>query len=159
MKSLIIYATRYGSAAEVARRIQKEIGDDCTAVNITSENVPPLDTFDIVILGGSIYIGKAQKELTSFAAANLKQLLSKKVGLYLCAGAQKQEECDKELLGAFQSELYAHAMTKAVLGYAFSFEKMRFFDRLIMKKIKGDAVSTAEYFEERISQFAKTLTE
>lgn len=158
MKSIIIYATRYGSTAEAARRIQKELGDDCTLVNIMTENVPPLDMFDIVILGGSIYIGKVQKELSSFAVANSKQLLTKKVGLYLCAGTQKQEERDKELLGAFPPELFAHAITKDVLGYAFAFEKMRFFDRLIMKKIKGDAVSTAVYFDKRISRFAEIFT-
>jgi menaquinone-dependent protoporphyrinogen oxidase len=158
MKSIIIYATRYGSAAQAAGRIQKELSGNCTLVNIMTDNVPSLETFDTVILGGSIYIGKVQKELTTFAGANLKQLLSKKVGLYLCAGAQKQEERDKELQGAFPLELLAHAVTKDVLGYAFAFEKMRFFDRLIMKKIKGDAVSTAEYFDERISQFAKALT-
>lgn len=158
MKSIIIYATRYGSAAEAARRIQKEIGGDCALVNIMKEDVPSLDTFDTVILGGSIYIGKVQKELMAFAVTNLKQLLSKKVGLFLCAGAPKQEERDKELQGAFPPELFAHASANDVLGYAFSFEKMRFFDRLIMKKIKGDAGSNAEYFDERIAQFSKALT-
>jgi len=158
MKSIIIYATRYGSAGEIARRIQKELEDDCTLVNIMTDNVPPLDTFDIVILGGSIYIGKVQKPLSSFATANLKQLLSKKVGLYVCAGAQKQEERDKELLDAFPPELFNYAISKAVLGYAFAFEKMRFFDKLIMKKIKGDAVSIADYSNERISRFVKIIT-
>lgn len=158
MKSIIIYATRYGCTAELARRIQKELGDDCTSIDIKKESVPPLDTFDNVILGGSIYIGKVQKELTLFCTTNLEQLLTKKIGLYISAGAQTQDESDKELLGAFPSELHAHAITKNVLGYAYTFDKMRFFDKLIMKKIKGDAVNTAKYFDERISQFAKIFT-
>ncbi len=157
MKSVIIYATRYGSTAEVAGLIQKELGGDCTLVNVTAKNVPSLDTFDTVILGGSIYMGKIQKELAAFAETNLKQLLSKKVGLFLCAGTPEQKEREKELHGAFPSELLIHAVAKDLLGYAFVFEKMRFFDRLIMKKIKGDSVSTAEYFNERISSFAKVL--
>lgn len=157
MKSIIIYATRYGSVAKAAELIQKELGNDCKLVNVMIESVPPLDPFDTIILGGSIYIGKVQKELNVFVKANLKQLLSKKVGLFLCAGAPKQEDRDKELQGAFPPELFAHAAAKNVLGYAFTFEKMRFFDRLIMKKIKGDAVSTSEYFDNRISSFAKTL--
>ncbi|BCJ94721.1 flavodoxin [Anaerocolumna cellulosilytica] len=158
MKSIIIYTTRYGCTAEVARRIQKELGDECTIIDIKKESVPLLDTFDTVILGGSIYIGKVQKEMTLFCTTNLEQLLTKKIGLYISAGAQTQEECYKELLGAFPSELHAHATTKNVLGYAFSFDKMRFFDKLIMKKIKGNAVNTATYFEERIAQFAKGIT-
>lgn len=159
MKSIIVYATRYGSAAKAAELIKKELGGDCTLVNIMTEKAPPLDTFDTVILGGSIYIGKVQKELTSFVNMNLTQLLSKNIGLFLCAGAPKQEDRDKELRGAFPPELFAHAAAKDVLGYAFAFEKMRFFDRLIMKKIKGDAVSTSEYFDKRISLFARALAE
>ena len=157
MKNIIIYGTRYGSAGQAAKLIQKELGGDCTLVNIMTESVPPLDTFDTVILGGSIYIGKVQKELTAFIGKNLNLLLSKKVGLFLCAGAPKQEDRDKELQGAFPPELLAHAAAKDVLGFAFAFEKMRFFDRLIMKKIKGDAVSASEYSEERILLFAKAL--
>lgn len=159
MKSIIVYATRYGSAAKAAELIQKELAGDCTTVNIMTEKVPLLDSFDTVILGGSIYIGQVQKELTAFINANLKQLLSKNVGLFLCAGTPKQEDRDKELQGAFPPELLAHAAAKDVLGYAFNFEKMRFFDRLIMKKIKGDAVSTSEYFDKRISTFVKALAD
>lgn len=157
MKSIILYTTRYGSVAEAARLIQKELGGDCTLVNIMTENAPSLDSFDTVILGGSIYIGKIQRKLAAFARVNLNQLLSKKVGLFLCAAAQKQEERDKEMQSAFPPQLLAHAVAKDVLGYAFVFEKMRFFDRLIMTKIKGDAVSTATYFNERISMFVKAL--
>ncbi|MFA9378957.1 MAG: flavodoxin domain-containing protein [Lachnotalea sp.] len=158
MKSIIIYATRYGTTAEVAKRIQKELGDNCTIVNIITENVPSLDTFDNLILGGSIYIGKVQKKLTLFVMANLKQLLTKKVGLYLCAGAQMQEELDKELLAAFPQELLDHAIIKGLLGCAYTFEKMRFFDRLIMKKIIGNTVSTAKYYDDRIASFAQIFT-
>lgn len=159
MKSIIVYATRYGCSAEVAKLIQQGLESDCTLVNIMTEKVPQLDSFDTVILGGSIYIGKVQKELTSFVNANLKQLLSKKVGLFLCAGTPKQDDRDKELQGAFPPELLAHAVAKDILGYAFTFEKMRFFDRLIMKKIKGDSVSTSEYFDKRILLFVKALSE
>lgn len=159
MKNIIIYSTRYGSTEQAAKLLTKELGGDCLLVNIMTENVPSLDTFDTVILGGSVYIGKVQKKLTAFIEQNLKQLLSKKVGLYLCAGTPKPEERDKELREAFPPELITHAVAEDVLGYAFVFERMNFFDRLIMKKIKGDAVSISEYFDDRISLFAKKLTE
>lgn len=158
MKNIIIYSTRYGSTAKVAELIQEKLDGDCTLVNIMTESVPPLDAFDTVILGGSIYINKVQKELTAFVGNNLNLLLSKKVGLFLCAGTPKQEDRDKELQGAFPPELFTHAVAINVLGYAFAFKKMHFFDRLIMKKIKGDAISTSEYFDDRILLFAKALT-
>ena len=157
MKSIILYTTRYGSAAEVAKRIQKEIGADCLTCNIMKEDAPSLDQFDTVILGGSVYIGKIQKKLTSYMIANLPQLLTKKIGVYICAGAKNPEDRDKELTDVFPAELLAHAVVKNVLGYAFYFEKMKFLDRFIMKKIKGDAVSVAEYDDKSILQFAETI--
>ncbi|BCJ96327.1 flavodoxin [Anaerocolumna cellulosilytica] len=158
MKSIILYTTRYGCTAEVAKQIQGKLASDCKSINIVTERVPSLDPFDNIILGGSIYIGKIQKELTSFAISNLKELLSKNIGLYLCAGAPQEEELNKELLGAFPKELFEHAIAKDVLGYAFTFEKMRFLDRFIMKKIKGDVVSTTKYFDERIARFTQNFT-
>ena len=35
MKSIIVYATRYGCSAEVAKLIQQGLENDCTLVNIT----------------------------------------------------------------------------------------------------------------------------
>ena len=159
MKSVIIYSTRYGSTLEAANRIKKELGEECSIVNVMTDTVPNIDGFDTVVLGGSIYVGRVQKQLTAFMNANLKQLLSKKVGLFLCAGAPNDEEKEKELKGAFPSELYEHASAKDVLGYAFIFEKMKFLDKLIMKKIKGDANSTSVYFDDHIKKFADTLKE
>lgn len=158
MKSIIIYATRYGSTAEAARRIKEKLGEDCMLINIMTDKVPALDSYETVVLGGSIYVGRVQKQLTAFLNSNLNQLLEKNIGLFLCAGAPKPEERAKELQGAFPSRLLEHAAAKDVLGYAFSFEKMRFLDRAVMKKIKGDSISTAEYFDQKIARFAELLT-
>lgn len=158
MKSIIIYSTRYGSTFEAAKRINAEIGGNAEVVNVMTETVPNIDDYDTVILGGSVYVGRVQKQMTAFINANMNKLLSKKVGLFLCAGVQKDEEKEKELKSAFPGELYDHAAAKDVLGYAFNFEKMKFFDRIIMKKIKGDANSTSAYFDDRIVKFAKALS-
>lgn len=158
MKCIIIYATRYGCAEEAAKRLQKQLDGECRLVNIMSESVPPLKNFDTVILGGSVYIGRVQKQLSSYIGDNLNILLDKKIGLYICAGAPKQEQLKGEFENAYPHDLLEHAAAKAVLGYAFLFEKMKFFDKLIMKKIKGDAVSVSEYYDDRIIQFAEALS-
>lgn len=157
MKSIILYTTRYGNTAEAAKRIQKSLGGECRLVNLTAESAPSLDGYDTVILGGSVYIGKVQKQLTSYIQANLKQLLSKNVGLYLCAGAQKEEEREQELNANFPQELLSHARAKDILGYAYAFDKMRFLDKVIMKKIKGDSISVEEFFDDKLAAFAKAL--
>lgn len=157
MKSIITYATKYGSTEEVAKRIKAELDEGTQLCNILTETVPPLDGYDTVILGGSIYMGRVQKQITEYCNSHLQELLKKNVGLFLCAGTPKEEDQQKELQMNFSETLLQHAAAKGVLGYAFSFEKMKFMDRFITKKIKGDSNSVAEYSDERISQFAKLL--
>ena len=157
MKSIIIYATKYGGTAEVAKRIKTELGEETLLCNIMTDSVPSLDAYDTVILGGSIYIGRVQKQIAEYSNSHLKELLNKNVGLFLCAGEQKEDARLKELQTNFPEALFQHATAKEVLGYAFSFEKMKFFDKLIMKKMKGDSISTAEFSDDRIALFAKSL--
>jgi menaquinone-dependent protoporphyrinogen oxidase len=159
MKSIIIYSTRYGCAAETAKRIQGKLTGGCTAVNIKTDKVPPLDSYDTVILGGSIYIGRIQKEMTAFIKTNKNELLTKKLGLYICAGAQKDEERQTELKAAFTDGLLSHATAKDVLGCVYAFEKMRFIDKFILKKVKGNDKSEENYYDDQIEKFAKALSE
>lgn len=157
MQRLIIYATKYGSTAEVARRLKQRSKDQTDVVNVMTDSIPPLTSYDTVILGGSIYMGKVQKQLTRYIDRHLPELLTKKIGLFLCAGHPKEETRQEELRSAFPETLFRKAAAKDVLGYAFDFEKMHFFDRLIMRQIKGDGVSTAEYPDQRISEFLHIL--
>jgi menaquinone-dependent protoporphyrinogen oxidase len=157
MKSIILYATKYGSTAEVANRIKTQLGEETELCNVMKSSAPPLDAYDTVILGGSIYIGKVQKQIAQFCNDHLNELLKKNVGLFLCAGEPKEDGQQKELQTNFPEALYQHAAAKGVLGYAFSFEKMKFFDKLVMKKIKGDSISIAEYSDEKIASFIKSL--
>ncbi|WP_058303030.1 flavodoxin domain-containing protein [Gorillibacterium timonense] len=159
MKSIVIYATKYGSTAEVAKRIKAELGGEARLCNIMTDSVPPLDVYDTVILGGSIYVGKVQKKLTNYISRNLNSLLTKNVGLYLCAGETKEEGRLQFLQKAYPDTLYRHAAVKEVLGYAYAFDKMNFLERWIIKKIKGDNISTAEYDNDGISQFAAVLNQ
>lgn len=157
MKTILIYATKYGCAAETAQRIKAELDREIEFVNIMTDNVPSLDHYDTVILGGSIYMGRVQKKLSAYMNGQMEHLLNKKIGLFLCAGEPDEAARSRELQNAFPEALYRHAAAKDVLGYAFNFEKMHFLDKLIMRKIKGNSISTVEFFDDRISQFARAL--
>ncbi|HEX3037406.1 MAG TPA: flavodoxin domain-containing protein [Oscillospiraceae bacterium] len=157
MKRILIYDTKYGSAAEVANRIKTELGEETQLCNIMTSSVPSIDAYDTVIIGGSIYMQRVQKQITEYCNGHLSELLNKNVGLFLCAGEQKEDEQKKYLQMNFPEALYQHATAKGVLGYAFSFEKMKFLDKMIMKKIKGDSISVAEYSDEKIASFTQAL--
>ncbi len=157
MKSMVIYATKYGCTEKAAKILQSKLEGETLIVNIMKEKVPPLDSYDIVILGGSIYMGKIQKELTNYITGNLPVLLKKRTGLFLCAGSPKVEERAKELAAVFPSELYAHSIGKEVFGYEFNFEKLNFLDKIIMKAVKGDKSNPSDLSEEKIGSFAKAM--
>lgn len=157
MKRIIIYATKYGSTEEVARRLKAQLGEETQLCNILTDRVPALAAYGTVILGGSIYIGRVQKQIAQYASGHAEELAAKNVGLFLCAGEQKPDVQLALLQTAFSKALMEHAAAKAVLGYAFLFEKMKFFDKLIIKKMKGDSISLTAYSDEHIASFANAL--
>lgn len=158
MRTIIIYATKYGSVAHAVKLLKPQMDGEVVTVNIMEETVPDLVDFDTVILGGSIYMGKIQKKLANYVEKHLSQLLTKKVGLFICA-AQELEIREKELFEAFPFELYQHAVCKEVFGYEFHFEKMNFIEKKIVRVVMGTKENCSELSEELIGEFAKTIAD
>ncbi|GLC31603.1 flavodoxin domain-containing protein [Clostridium omnivorum] len=157
MKSIIIYSTKHGTTEKAARILSAKLPGEVVLKNIMKENVSSLEEYDNVILGGSIYIGKVQKNLTEYMQKNLKELLSKRVSLFLCAGETNEELAAKQIKGAFPEELYKAAICKDSFGFEFNFDKLNFFEKLIMKKVKGVKESYYELKEDSIDRFAKVI--
>lgn len=157
MKTLILYATKYGSTEEVARRLRKQLDGEVTLVNVMTNPVCSPELYNTVILGGSIYMGKVQKQLTNYIKKNINVLEQKNIGLFICAAHPEEKERIIELQHAFPESLNRKAAAKAVLGYAINFDKMRFIDKFIMRKIKGDSTNVAEFYDDRIKSFSSSF--
>ncbi|WP_025701107.1 flavodoxin domain-containing protein, partial [Paenibacillus forsythiae] len=63
MKAIILYASRHGCAEQAALALQSRMGKGTETVNLMHTCPPSLDEYDTVILGGSIYYGRIQKQL------------------------------------------------------------------------------------------------
>jgi menaquinone-dependent protoporphyrinogen oxidase len=157
MKTLILYATKYGATEEVARRLRKQLDGEVTLVNVMVDPVRSPERYDMVILGGSIYMGKVQKQLTNYIRKNIDILGQKNIGLYICAAHPEENKRIIELQQAFPASLNRKAIAKAVLGYAINFDKMRFIDKFIMRKITGNSTNVAEFYDDRIKSFSTSL--
>lgn len=157
MKTAILYTTKYGSVRKAAEILKEKLSGESLFADIANEPVPSLDGYDTVILGGSVYIGRIQKKLSAYIQKNLDILLTKRIGVFLCAGATENEQQEKELKEAYPSGLYDHALARGVLGYSYDFDKMRFFDRFIVSKILGDTKSVSAFYDDKITQFAQTM--
>jgi menaquinone-dependent protoporphyrinogen oxidase len=139
MKTIIVYATKYGYTGDCVQEMKRQLQGDVLTVNILTDKISSLEAFDNVILGGSIYMGQVQKKLKAFCESNMNSLLTKRVALFLCCGLP--ENFEQHLIGAFPSELREKAIACECFGGELRTDKMKGPDRIIsglMKKVASN---------------------
>ena len=156
MRTIIVYTTKYGCVEKAVNILKSKMTGDISIVNIAKEKAPSLDSFDNIILGGSIYVGKIQKALTKYIDANLPALLGKRVGLFICA-AQPEPVSTKELEDNFPVELFNRAVVKEVFGHEYRLDKVGFINKIILRKVAGVTESASALSEDKITSFAKVM--
>ncbi|KAB3536040.1 flavodoxin [Alkaliphilus pronyensis] len=156
MKTLIVYSTKYGATEKCAEILAKKLAGEVDCINLKTKNNIDLSTYETVIIGGSIYIGSIQKEVTSFCKDNLKALKNKQLGLYICCMRDEKEALD-QLYSSFPQELTEKAKAKEVFGGEFTISKMSFIDRFITKKVAKTNKDTAKYLYDNIERFAELM--
>ena len=65
------------------------------------------------------------------------------------------DQAFQQLENAFPEKLHQYAKSEAILGGEFNFEKMRFFEKLIVRKIAKVEQSVSKIDHEAIKNFAK----
>lgn len=157
MKTVIIYATKYGSAKKAAEKLKNKLSGDPLLINIDQDAVPPLAPFDTVVLGSSIYFGKINKQLTQYISRHESELLTKRLGLFICGGIPNEEELKKELENAFPSTLHEHATVETNFGYEINYDQLKLYERFIMKVIAKTKENTSNLSADAIERFATRL--
>lgn len=168
MKTLIIYASKHGTAEKCSQLLKSKLQGEVTIVNIKKENVPDINSFQNIIIGGSIYIGKIQKSLSEFCVKNLDELKRKNIGLFICC--MNTKDAEMQLDNAFPKELLSIASTKECFGGEFNLKEMNFMEKTIIKMVskslaKKDETSaatdnkkdTSTLSEENINRFAEKM--
>ncbi len=155
MKTIIIYATRYGSVEKVAMKLKSHLEGKINIVNV--KNKPALFNYGRIILGGSIYEGKVQQELIKFSEDNLYDLLKKKIGLFICARIEKEGATDSYLSKSFPQQLYDAAIAKANLGHEIDLNKLSDKDLATVRK-GGIEESISVFHEDRIKEFTEAMS-
>ncbi|MDR0502430.1 MAG: flavodoxin domain-containing protein [Treponema sp.] len=159
MKTIILYATKYGTAEAAARRIADKIDDEKTnaacVIHNLKQNIPSLADFDCVIIGSSVYAGMIRKEAKTFLAQNADSLLEKKLGLFLCGIAAEGEK--KYFEDNFSVKLLQAAKAKCFAGGIFDPKKNNAAERFIIKIAAKKTEYTDTIDEEKINQFAQAM--
>lgn len=156
MSTLIAYATKYGCTEKCASMLAKKLTGKVDLLNLKEGKSLDLSHYDKVIIGGSVYIGKIQKEAAEFCTKNLDELKNKKIGLFIC-GMQEKDAIDTELNASFPEELLSIASAKGYFGGEFIFKKLNFFERLVVKKISKIDKDISNILTENIDNFAKLM--
>lgn len=155
MKTIIIYATKYGSAEKCSKLLKDKLSGEVVAINIKKDTIPNLSSFDNIIIGGSIYMGKIQKEITKFCTENLDVLKDKKIGLFVC-GMQKNN-IETEIDASFPKALLTHSSAKKCFGGEFIMKNMNFLEKFIIKIVSKTKNDVSNISKEDINKFAQIM--
>jgi menaquinone-dependent protoporphyrinogen oxidase len=158
MKILIIYGTNYGTSEKVAKMIKSKI-DDVDIINIKKVSKVNFDLYGKIVIGAGIKIGQIPKMLKTWINSNLNELNSKKLYLYLCAASTKKEELNKQWTLNFSQELLEKAVYKTCVGWELDYENLNFFEKGILKIVKGQKESISRLKENEIDKLASFLKE
>lgn len=158
MNTLIVYSSKYGCTEQCAKILSEELKGEADLINLKNVKDINISKYDTVIIGGSIYIGKIQKEVAGFCAKNLDILKEKRIGLFIC-GMQKEEEIQSELNNNFPPELLKIAVAKEHFGGEFRFDKMNFLERMVVRKVSNISSDQSNILRDNINKFAKAMKE
>lgn len=159
MRALIVYATKYGCTEKCVDILKSYLDIEVDVFNAKSNKIR-LEKYDVVIIGGSVYMGKIQKEVTHFCKRNINKLLKKKLGIFVCCYTPNGTDGFFETL--FPVELLHHASYVTCVGGEMNYEKMNFFYRKMfeaLKKIDGfnEGFSEPQINEEEIKKLAEVF--
>lgn len=72
MKTLILFASRYGATEEIAYMLKSAVGGDVTVRNIRERGIT-LDGYDTVIIGSCVYMFKLDKHIRHSCAGTKRR--------------------------------------------------------------------------------------
>ncbi len=153
MSTVIIYSTRHGATRKCAELLKFKLFG---AVLADLKENPEFDFsgYDAVIIGGSVQAGSVKRNLKKFCEKNKKELLKKKLGLFICC-MYEGREAEEQIKKNFPGELFERACAKDYFGGIFDFNKMNFLERFIIKQAVKVKESVYKIKEERITSFAE----
>jgi menaquinone-dependent protoporphyrinogen oxidase len=154
MKTLILYASKYGAAEEIARRIAQKM-DGSVVYDLKQGSIPPLEDFDCIILGSSVYAGNIRKEAKAFVAKNAAELGEKTVGLFISGLGTDINVFSKAYPPGFADK----AKAKSLLGGIFDPQKCSGPERFIIKMVSKLTEYTDSIDDETIDRFIATIKE
>jgi menaquinone-dependent protoporphyrinogen oxidase len=154
MKTLIVFASKYGGTRVVAGKIAKEM-NPFLICELDKNTIPDMNQFDCIVLGGPVYAGNIHKSVAAFVKDNIDILLKKKIGIFI-AGLENSER-EEPFTANFPETLLKHATAKEITGGICDPKTLSFFPRTLMRMITKTADYKSTVSDEKIKRFTAAL--
>lgn len=132
MKTLIIYSSKYGGTEKLANIVKENLSGGAEIVDISEQESVDLQKYNGILIGTSIYAGKARKDIINFCIKNLEELLDKKTGIFISCWFE--DKLNEYIKVSFPAELIENAEVVHA-GIIADPSNMSFLDKLIVKKV------------------------
>ena len=156
MRVLIAFRSRYGTTEACSRSLAGQLKADTECVDLARRGNIDARPFDVVLIGGSIYGGKIQREVTWFCDRGREALLERRVGIFLCC-LYRGERAQAQLKAAFPSWLTAHVFANGLFGGALRYDRLSFLDRLLVRGLGQPAGDVSTVRAEAIEAMAEAV--
>jgi len=131
MKTLVAFASKSGTAQEVAQRISESLPNAVLA-DLSNEK-PSLEGFEAAIVGGGVRIGSVHKAAKRFIDANAAELANMHCAFFI---TNSFPETTDEILGKMLPEaLRSKAVFAGSLGGRMDVDKLSGLDKTIAKMV------------------------
>ena len=157
MKTLIVYCSSHGTTEKAVQLLSEWMEGEILAVDLKRDKITfDVRNFDFVIIGGSIHAGSIQGKIKHFIAKHYDDLLTKRLGLFLCCWHDGQTAIE-QFNEAFPEELRKVSIANGIFGGEFLVSKMNFIERQIVKKVSGVTEDTSNLDTTAIMTFVMKI--
>jgi hypothetical protein len=146
-RALVVYCTKYGSTAEVARAIADGLGADIAEM----VDMPDIHPYELIVVGSPIYSGSYLPAAIEFLEANKHLLAVRKVAAFITAAADQEPQLG--LNGEVDPLLYTqqdYADGLAHLSHGEVMGARGFGGRLDPQKLDDEDRGTLDWFYRRL---------
>ena len=114
MKTLLGYVSNKGTVREMATRLAEKLDGDVDVIDLKKDGRTDPKSYDRIVLGGSIHMGRVQNRLKRYCRRHKETLRDRKLGLFLCC--LDGEQAEKYMKESFSEELFANAYATGWFG-------------------------------------------
>ena len=153
MKTAIIFSTSHGTTEKAAQLLRKNLKGEIDVIDLKKSPGLNLDDYNSIILGSSIYAGSVKSRLKQFIKQNQNDLLTKRIGLFLCC-MYEGDKAAKQFETAYPKELRDLSISNGLFGGEFILSNLNFFERKLIKMIDGVTADVSKLEVDEIKKFA-----